>query len=308
MARAARPAADADLLRAHDRLVTRIGSYTYEIASTPDGPVYSVTDSAASTTLPLAWAFGAGEIGQTYVLEEHGTFQESRISFYSTLRALDLTLGHRPPAPGDLRAALGRPMAASETRRCFGCHTTASSTSNRFDPARLIPGVTCEACHGPGARHVAAMRRGANQAGLKLILDPARLGPVDLVDFCGACHRASWDVLLAQTTGVETVRFQPYRLEKSKCWGAGDARFTCIACHDPHKPLVRDAALYDQRCLSCHVTAQAPKAPGHRGAACPVSSKNCVTCHMPKVEIPGAHAQFTDHLVRVARANAPYPN
>ena len=31
-----------------------------------------------------------------------------------------------------------------------------------------------------------------------------------------------------------------------------DSRLTCIACHDPHEPLVRDASFYDQECLSCH--------------------------------------------------------
>jgi hypothetical protein len=29
---------------------------------------------------------------------------------------------------------------------------------------------------------------------------------------------------------------------------------------------------------------------------------------MPKVEIPSMHAPFTDHRIRIARANAPYPN
>jgi hypothetical protein len=29
---------------------------------------------------------------------------------------------------------------------------------------------------------------------------------------------------------------------------------------------------------------------------------------MPKIEIPGSHKLFTDHQIRIARANAPYPN
>jgi hypothetical protein len=42
--------------------------------------------------------------------------------------------------------------------------------------------------------------------------------------------------------------------------------------------------------------------------ACPVSGKDCVTCHMPKYDIPGMHYKFTDHWIRVAKAGEPYPD
>jgi hypothetical protein len=115
-------------------------------------------------------------------------------------------------------------------------------------------------------------------------------------------------------------------LESSKCWGKGDARLTCIACHNPHQELQTDASAYDTNCLSCHTTkdskdktASESKAVGenktisqtkisdHPGAACPVSTKNCVTCHMPKVYVPEMHYNFTDHRIRIARAGEPYP-
>jgi hypothetical protein len=136
---------------------------------------------------------------------------------------------------------------------------------------------------------------------------------VDSVDFCGACHRTVWDVALTNTRGVANVRFQPYRLEKSRCWGKGDARLTCIACHDPHQPLMRDPAAYDGRCLRCHLsnaTGQPAVAAGQDlpGKACPVATTKCVSCHMAKYEIPGSHAQFTDHWIRVVKADAPYPD
>jgi len=35
--------------------------------------------------------------------------------------------------------------------------------------------------------------------------------------------------------------------------------------------------------------------------------KNCVTCHMEKLEVPGTHAVFTDHWIRVVKAGAKYP-
>ena len=96
--------------------------------------------------------------------------------------------------------------------------------------------------------------RAGDEKGDELIFDPRRLTPSDSVDFCGACHRTWWDVSSNMDIGILNLRFAPYRLEKSRCWGKGDRRITCVACHDPHKPLAEDPAFYDQRCLACHAT------------------------------------------------------
>jgi hypothetical protein len=32
-----------------------------------------------------------------------------------------------------------------------------------------------------------------------------------------------------------------------------------------------------------------------------------VSCHMPTVELPGAHFKFTDHRIRIVRPGQPYP-
>jgi formate-dependent nitrite reductase cytochrome c552 subunit len=109
--------------------------------------------------------------------------------------------------------------------------------------------------------------------------------------------------------GVGSVRMQPYRLQKSKCWGSGDARITCISCHDPHVQVVSDPAVYDSKCFACHLQKTNGKAGAvHRAPACKVGKKDCVTCHMPKVEVPGTYTPFTDHWIRIAREGAPFPD
>jgi hypothetical protein len=226
------------------------------------------------------------------------------------LQALGITPGQNSSIPTTLQDAVGRQMDADETRRCFGCHTTASTVSNRFDPRNAMLGVTCEACHGPGARHVVGMNLASEETTVKQILDPGQLGPVESVDFCGSCHRTWQDVVDSRgvALGVLNIRFAPYRLESSRCWMKGDARITCIACHDPHKPLVTDPASYDSVCLRCHILWDAKETPDHPGAACPVAQAKCVTCHMPKYEPPGFHAKFTDHWIRVVGPGVSYPN
>ncbi|MGH7246845.1 MAG: multiheme c-type cytochrome, partial [Pseudomonadota bacterium] len=81
----------------------------------------------------------------------------------------------------------------------------------------------------------------------------------------------------------------------------GDARISCVACHDPHQELDRTDSDYDSKCQACH-------GGGKRMArACKVSQRDCVSCHMPKLAMPGSHYKFTDHEIRIVRANAPYP-
>lgn len=309
MAHASTQAANSNALRVHERLIFDLPPYTYQIARTETGPVYSVTDGTHSISEPLLWAFGLGESGETYILKRDGIFYESRLSYFSAMQRLDFTPGATRMPSSNVEDALGRRMLdATEPRHCFGCHSTASTTSGRFDPDSEIPGVTCEACHSPGINHVAAMKAGQIQKGLRSILNPGRLAPVDSVDFCGACHRTTMDIGLSGKHGILNLRFQPYRLEASRCWGKGDARITCMACHDPHQPRVRNLEWYDDRCLRCHrlraVTAETKA--DHSGSACPISTNNCVTCHMPKYEMPGMHFKFTDHYIRIVRRSDSY--
>ena len=292
-----------------------VGPYKYELSRTPEGAAFSVTDGSQSTSAPVAWIFGNGQFGRTYVLQQGGNFFESRLSYYRQIHGLDFTTGNPRATPGSLATALGRRLLGNELPLCFGCHSTAASSNGHFDPAHLAPGVSCEACHGPGAQHVAAMNLAPGASSSTFIMNPARLGPVAAVDYCGACHRTAVDVSLMKLSGILTLRFPAYRLERSRCWAKGDARLTCSACHDPHQALVRDPGSYDRNCVACHagrVTADAAHrsalgvARGRNGRVCPVAQKNCVSCHMPQYTIPEMHTTFTDHKIAIHRPGAPF--
>jgi len=307
MARTSVPVAGSDILARHGRLTFQAGRISYQIATAAGKSVYTVTDSTHSISAPLTWSFGDGHIGQSYLFERDGNFYESRVSYFDTLKAPEFTPGRKLTEPQDLEQAMARPVTGAELVRCFACHTTASTINDKFERARTIPGITCEACHGPGLNHVVAEQT-AQEPGL--IFDPAKLNPVDAADFCGACHGTWWDVKLAGSTGIANIRAQPYRLEKSRCWGKkGDARLTCVACHDPHRDLVRETVSYDKNCLSCHLAAPSMKpTPDHPGPACKVSTKDCASCHMPKYDDSAMHYTFTDHDIRVVQPGAPYPD
>jgi hypothetical protein len=315
MAHAVTRAPDSESLRLVP-LGLQVGPYNYLITDDDGKKVLRISTGAASHSAILLWAFGVGRIAQTYVYEEKGHFYESHLSFYTAPQALDIIPGHPRTQPPNLKEGAGRRMRIDETRRCFGCHTTTSTTKKGFDLKTMVPGVTCEACHGPGGRHVAAIKSGDYDLAVSSIMNPAHLKPTESVEFCGACHRTWQDVVSdgPVRTGALNIRFAPYRLENSRCWkeGTGDARITCTTCHDPHHPLVLDPATYDSACLQCHLAAGADTKKSdsqddHR-TACPVGVSLCVTCHMPKFKSVGFHFSFTDHWIRIAAPGATLPD
>ena len=158
MARTGDRAVDSDILRTRPSLTFAADRFSYTINRKGDQILYNVTDGGRSLSAPLAWAFGAGKVGQSFLFERSGQLHESRVSYYDSIQRLDVTPNHARDAALNLDAAASRVVPAAEVRRCFACHTTASGTgTGDVNFAELISGVTCEACHGPGRRHVAAM-------------------------------------------------------------------------------------------------------------------------------------------------------
>jgi len=202
-------------------------------------------------------------------------------------------MGARNLKPTNLEEAAGRQMSSRDSEQCFGCHTTSVLLDASHSPESLAPGVTCEHCHASARAHVEGFRQGKPVAMKKL----SALSTEELSDFCGQCHR-TWALIATEGPyNINNVRFQPYRLANSKCYDPSDKRISCVACHNVHQEVVDSDSFYDRKCLACHASAK----------HCPVSTQNCVSCHMPKLALPGAHYNFTDHWIRVVRANASYP-
>jgi|SRR5579859_263835 len=314
MARTLMRAVDADVLHSHSDLSFRNGKYLYQIKAKDAATQLIVTDGERTITASLVWAFGTGKLGQSYLFMQNGGYRESRVTYFSSLQNLNFTPTRALLHPRDLAEAASRSVDTSELLRCFSCHSLEANVGGQPDTSKVTMGVTCEACHGPGLKHVQAMEASqlqqgiGDQEGWRLIYNPGTLSPGDSVDFCGSCHGTWQDAKLAHVTGVANVRVQVYRLMSSRCWGDGDARLTCITCHNPHEPLSKDLGGYDSKCLACHVASPAAKpAKDHPGAACPVATKDCIACHMPRIEIPDMHTAFADHLIRVVRPGAAIP-
>ena len=308
MAQALEVAPDCSIVTRTKHLTFRNGSFTYEVSREASTVTYTVTDGVNRVKEPILYCFGRGHVGQTYVFRHNGLLYETRVSYFENISGLDFTIGHRQSVPNSLEEALGRTIGDEEQRQCFGCHTTGAVNGLHLRLDRLAPGVACEACHGPGEKHAIAMKEKKTERAQ--IFNPRNLGALDLSQsFCGSCHTSfEMAMLMPGQSGINNIRFQPYRMFNSSGHNTNDVRTGCLACHNPHEQLVTEPAYYDSKCLACHLTTRKDvKTERRNAAACPVSTKNCVTCHMPKVELPGMHAAFTDHWIRIAKPGSATP-
>jgi len=228
-------------------------------------------------------------------------------------------------APGDPSFWTG-PVRSFDAR-CARCHVSGreavapalDGTGPRSTWRAL--GVDCEACHGPGADHVAlwrALPRGE-------VRDPVvRLRDLDRdasLGVCLTCHLEGEVVDPAFVPGKDlfehvdpTLLDDAERIDPagrplelvyeglgflvSRCVAKG--RLTCASCHashgSPHGASLVAPVTDDGLCSRCHtqIAAEAGKHAHHRGGG---SGARCVACHMPKVPVERGHGAVTDHSI-----------
>ena len=307
MAHAAESGRDCASLKAYQDLTFTNGPYAYRFLREGKRNLYVVSDGQQELKAPILFCFGQGRIGQTYILEYDGKLYESRVSYFRQIGKLDFTILHPHSPPVSLVEALGRQLTPDAASGCFSCHTTGAVRNGQLQIDQMVPGVRCEACHGPGEKHAAAMKA-RDMRDLK-IFPPAHIDSEVLTqEVCGACHRSFENVLsLPGQDGINNIRYQPYRIFNSP-GHRGDPRISCMACHDPHDRLTQDVNFYDSKCLACHVTkTERARSTDRSAPPCPTADNRCVTCHMQKIDLPGAHGTFTDHWIRVVRSGQPIP-
>ncbi len=238
---------------------------------------------------PADYAFGSGAVGYTYLARQGDRSLELRLSYYVHEGKWEFTPGQR--MGGEANTPLGLMLDESQERACFACHTTALvREGSGLKPEQSLLGVTCEACHGPGAAHVQAARRGDRDLRMaRLSAERARVS----LELCGECHRAPERVdMHAPGMAEQLPRMQSVAMSMSGCFKKGG--LSCVTCHDPHGD-ARDVtqAQYNAKCASCH-DGSAGKPP------CPVRPRgDCVSCHMPlqDVGLPTA-PRFRNHWIK----------
>ncbi|MBV8630333.1 MAG: hypothetical protein JOZ83_05375 [Silvibacterium sp.] len=240
---------------------------------------------------------GSGVRGVTYLYWKGDRLYELPVSYW--------TDGYRwinSPGYDNGTAKFSRPINPG----CLECHASyirplsTDPLTNSYERDSLVPGISCETCHGPGAEHVARQKAATAATQGQAILNPAKFSRDRQVDLCALCHNGIQRQALAQAFSYVPGEplanyFKPLPpdpsspaaehpdvhgnqvglLERSRCYHSSP-NMTCSTCHDVHAP-EHPAAWYSAKCLTCHQwqSCAMAKTMGHRIAA------NCIDCHMP---------------------------
>ena len=213
---------------------------------------------------------------------------------------------------------------------CAECHSTNlvkgfDPKTNTYDTTWSEVDVSCEACHGPGSRHVAwaevsPMGR-ARIENFGLVMKTSGIGNRELVELCAPCHSRRTElgdydhrrselldnhlpVLLTEGIyhpdgQILDEDFEYGSFVQSKMFRMG---VRCTDCHDAHTLKLRKDG--NGVCLQCHPGTTYDDARHHfhrkEWKGRPSEGALCVSCHMPKSPFMVVHLR-ADHSIRVPR-------
>ncbi|MHC4973702.1 MAG: tetratricopeptide repeat protein [Planctomycetota bacterium] len=213
---------------------------------------------------------------------------------------------------------------------CAACHSTRlrknfDAKSDSFTTTWFEIDVSCEACHGPGSRHVAwakvepMARPDVEHKGL--IVPTSGLTAEEQVELCAPCHSRRSELGTWEHAGVELLdHMVPSLLREglyhadgqildevyvygsfvqSKMYQKG---IRCSDCHDVHSTKLHNEG--NALCTRCH-QAEAYDSAGHHFHKKEVEGKPsdgalCVKCHMPERNYMVVDPR-ADHSLRVPR-------
>ncbi len=273
----------------------------------------------------VAWVIGGKRMQDSLTAFPDGRWQVLPVYYHVTGKAWVDYTESKQGALGPDHPFYWTNFRRTANRECLDCHATGLAVrydrgARRFATELADPGVTCEACHGPGGRHADTQEPGD-------IVNPKRLAAPRAMAVCAQCHGPRNPLFplldaahrfrpgdlyddhyqaLVVVDGPDrsgdffadgrprTSSFEYQAVSQSACWRRGQA--TCLSCHAaPHEAERPDElrAAADDTCRPCHAGAfAAGRAHTHHRRV------GCVGCHMPSV-VTGVLDTFADHALDV---------
>jgi len=213
---------------------------------------------------------------------------------------------------------------------CAECHSTNlikgyEPDSDTYDTTWSDINVGCEACHGPGSRHVAWARitpmARPTLPDDGLAVTTSRISPRKMVELCAPCHSRRAELGDYDHTQIESLDYMLPALIREDLYEADGQildevyvygsflqskmyarEVSCPDCHDSHSlQLHREG---NELCLQCHQREVYDDAAHHfhkkMDEGQPSDGAKCVKCHM--VEWPYMVIDWrADHSFRVPR-------
>ena len=295
----------------------------------------------------IGYTFGVYPLQQYLVAFPGGRFQALGIAWDS--RSKDLggqrwfhLYPDRPPLPGDPLHWTGRDQTWNY--QCAACHSTNLQknydlAADRYATTWKDVDVACEACHGPGSRHMAWAHTAkppfspADRMGLTAWLKPTDQGRWEMnpqtgiaqrseklasaeVDTCAACHARRREIAADRPAGKPFLdSFLPALLEPGMYHADGQIDGEVfeygsflqsrmyragVTCSNCHEPhSARLRVEGNALCAQCHLPAKFDVV-DHTHHQAGSGGAQCVNCHMP-VKTYMVVDDRRDHSFRVPR-------
>ncbi len=281
-------------------------------------------DTIHSRVEHVKYIIGSGQHTNSHIIDINGYLYQAPITYYTQDGKWDLAPGFENGQNTRFTRLIGN--------ECITCHNGLpdfeKGSENKFH--KVLTGIDCERCHGPGSLHVAEKLKG-NIIDTSKYIDPTIVNPADLsldlqMSLCQRCHLQGIAVLQdnksyedfqpgMQLSSIMEIFLPKYkndnqfimasqadRLRQSQCFKQSKT-ISCITCHNPHHS-VKEASkdFFNNTCKGCHSSNNVVCAEdlSTRNTS---NNDNCFGCHMPKsgsIDIP--HVAITDHNIKIPKA------
>jgi Tfp pilus assembly protein PilF len=265
---------------------------------------------------------GSGQHTNSHIFNTNGYLYQAPITFYTQKYKWDL-------APGFEKGASSRFQRMIQLE-CMSCHNAypdfVANSENKYN--KVMTGIDCERCHGPGSIHVQERQNSTPVDTSKgpdySIVNPRRLSTELQNNICQRCHLQGVAVLndgktfydfhpgmkLSEVMNVFMPQYEGAqdkmimashveRMKKSQCY-VQSGKMSCITCHNPHVSVkFTPRTQYLNACQSCHGAVSGQHQCTENAQVRAAKNNDCVSCHMPhnsSIDIP--HVAVTDHFIR----------
>jgi predicted CXXCH cytochrome family protein len=260
----------------------------------------------------VAYVFGVDPLQQVLLDSGAGRLQALTIA-WDTERRRWFALYDEPTPPGDLLHWTGDLL--NWNAMCADCHST--GVVRGYDPEAdayatrwSALDVGCQACHGPGSKHVewAAAADAASDAAAGLVVTFGADAPEREIEACAPCHSRRHPISEGHRAGEPFLdHYLPALLDEGLYFADGQiqdevyvygsfaqspmyrAGVRCTDCHEPHS--ARLVAEGNALCAQCHrpdpparfpsLAAAVYDAQAHHHHEPGAAGSACVDCHMP---------------------------
>ena len=189
---------------------------------------------------------------------------------------------------------------------CADCHSTYleknyDEQTDAYDTKWAIIDVSCEACHGPGARHIEYVNSSAYRSGQKVqgahMLLTSHLNNKEQIEECARCHsRRGPQTNVYDHTGTLMDHYLTDALRPGLYHADGQIldevyvygsflqskmyhnNVYCTSCHDPHSLELKFEG--NALCTQCHESNKYD-VEAHHFHQVDTEGAACISCHMP---------------------------